>query len=147
VFQSRLADRLKYVLQHDLGFEDNGYAPPGLPAEDAAWYGVVNYLFWELNPRWTVGFRHEWFRDEDGVRVTHLNSTGGPPKGMLFNGVPHDYQQFSVGLNWRPSANVMLRTECRWDWTAPRAAVHDAHFDDYHERHQFLWGTDLIVQF
>ena len=34
----------------------------------ATWYGLDQYLFYTINPRWSVGSRVEWFRDQDGWR-------------------------------------------------------------------------------
>jgi hypothetical protein len=144
VFSRMLSNRLQYVLQYDCGWEENAAAQG---TQDAEWYGVVNYLFYELNPCWTVGMRYEWFADDDGVRVTSDNTTGGPPKGMYLSGVASQWSEIALGLNWTPNANVLVRTELRWDWVDPLVTVTDAPFDDYNSLDQFLLGTDLIITY
>ncbi len=55
VFSRKLSEKMKYVAQFDYGFEDNALDFGNGLAEDAQWYGLVNYLFYELNDRWSVG--------------------------------------------------------------------------------------------
>jgi hypothetical protein len=60
-------------------------------------------------------------------------------------------------VNYKHSANTILRSELRWDWAAPIGGATwtdpttqlPAHgpFDDFSKRRQFLWGTDLIVRY
>ncbi|TWT39159.1 porin [Blastopirellula retiformator] len=86
-----------YVFQHDLGTQ---YNLTGQDPEAVYWYGINQYLFKEINDCWKVGTRIEWFDDEDGARV---GNGGG------------DYYSFSIGANWTPNANLMVRPELRWD--------------------------------
>ncbi|MFN3153573.1 porin [Bremerella sp.] len=83
-----------YVFQHDLGVQTN------IPGEAAYWYGVNQYFFKEINDCWSAGIRAEWFCDEDGTRVG--------------NG-PGSYYATTVGLNWKPNANVIVRPEIRFE--------------------------------
>ena len=140
VWTQKLAERWKYVFQTDIGHEDNAAVEN---TQDAEWYGLVNYLYYELNPCWSFGGRYEWFTDDDGVRVVGL----GYPKGIDLDGVPAHWQEISLGVNYKPNENVIVRSELRWDWVDPLVATGDGPFDDYTDRHQFLWGTDLIVKF
>lgn len=140
VFTRQLTDRLQYVFQTDLGNEDNAGWQAG---EDAEWYGFVNYFLYELNPCWSAGLRYEWFSDDDGARVAGL----GNPSGIPLNAVPSQWQEVSLGLNYKPNANVTVRSEVRWDWADPLINTNDGPFDDFTGRSQFLWGTDLIVRF
>ncbi len=139
VFSQRLGERWKYVFQSDIAHEQNAL----LDGQDAEWYGLVNYLYYELNPCWSLGARYEWFSDDDGVRVAGL----GYPKGISLNTVPSHWQEFSLGVNYTPNANVLVRSELRWDWVDPLVPVNDHPFDDYSDGSQFLWGTDLILKF
>lgn len=83
-----------YVFQHDLGVQTN------IPGEAAYWYGVNQYFFKEINDCWSAGIRAEWFCDEDGARVG--NGSGS-------------YYATTVGLNWKPNANVIVRPEARFE--------------------------------
>ena len=92
---------LQYVIQHDNGWQDNEIAA-GTKAE---WYGINQYLFYTVNDCWKAGLRFEWFRDDDGVRVP--TST---------RGVAGDYYEVSLGANWTPNCNLVVRPELRYDW-------------------------------
>ncbi|MCR4413882.1 MAG: outer membrane beta-barrel protein, partial [Thermoguttaceae bacterium] len=139
VWTQKLTGNLKCVLQGDIAHEQNAL-PDG---QDAEWWGVVGYLLYDIDPCWSLGFRYEWFSDDDGVRVAGL----GDPTNIALFAVPSHWQEASLGLNYKPNANVLLRSEVRWDWADPLVATVDAPFGDYDRFHQFLWGTDLIIQF
>jgi hypothetical protein len=64
VLIKQLNDRLKYVLQHNNGNSNGGSDSHFMPGE---WYGIVNYLQYEINDCWSAGARFEWFRDVDGT--------------------------------------------------------------------------------
>ena len=147
VFTQQLTSRLRWVLEHAAGWEES--VTTQLGTSDVEWYGVTNYLLYELNPCWSLGLRYEWFADDDGARVDHRNATGGPPNGMFWNGVPFQWNDLALGINWTPNPNVTLRSEVRWDWVdlVGGLAPPDRPFDDYNNANQFLWGTDLIIQF
>ncbi|MCR4414237.1 MAG: porin, partial [Thermoguttaceae bacterium] len=85
--------------------------------------------------------RYEWFSDDDGVRVAGL----GYPKGISLNAVPSHWQEFSLGVNYTPNANVLVRSELRWDWVDPLVPVNDYPFDDYSDGSQFLWDEPTVT--
>ena len=61
-----------YVFQNDVGWQQDGVLTGSTandPFASAEWYGVNQYLFYTINDCWRAGFRAEWFRDDDGVRV------------------------------------------------------------------------------
>jgi len=60
-----ITSRWTYVLQSDVGHQNSG----GVSAS-ADWYGVNQYLFYKINCNLSAGVRAEWFRDDDGTRVT-----------------------------------------------------------------------------
>ena len=80
-------DRWTYVFQHDNGVQDSGVVTldPLAPVQDAEWYGINQYLFYQLNCCWSAGMRFEWFRDDDGTRVTGLGD-GNAIAGQFFAG-------------------------------------------------------------
>ena len=143
VIKHRINEKLRYIFQHDLGYEDDGAV-----TRDAQWYGIVNYLLYDLNPCWSFGLRYEWFNDDDGTRVTGANGAGGAPRGIALAGVPTNWQELSLGLNWSPHDNVVFRSECRWDFAKPHNLnIVGGPFNDFTDRHQFTWGNDLIIKF
>ncbi len=147
VFTRQLTCRWKWVLEHTAGWEENVTTQLGVA--DAEWYGLTNYLFYTINPCWSLGLRYEWFADDDGARIDHRNAAGGPPKGMFYNGVPYHWNGLTLGVNWTPHRNITLRSELRGDWLSlvGNTVPGDGPFNDYRDRDQFLWTTDLIVQF
>jgi hypothetical protein len=142
IFTRKIGEKIRYVLQADFAHETN-VVPAQQGLEDAEWFGVLNYLFYDLNPRWTLGLRYEWFSDDDGTRVGGL----GYPHGVPLFPVPSHWQEIAVGVNYKPHPNILVRSELRWDWVDPLVAVRDRPFDDFTNGGQFLWGNDLIVKF
>lgn len=146
VVRQRLAERLRYVLEHVGAYETNALLPDGSVAT-AEWFGVTNYLFFDLNPQWSCGLRYEWFADNNGARVRGLGTPRGfdfPPVGEAF---PAYWNDISVGIHYRPHRNVTLRSEGRWDWADPIGTSSIFPFTDQTRRNQFLFSTDLIIQF
>lgn len=131
-----LTSRWEYVFHHWMGFQDDGSRGGG----DAYWYGVDQYLYYHLTDSLKGGARFEWFRDEDGTRVG-LNRTRNP-NIPPFQG---NFYSASLGMNWTPSSNVIVRPEIRYDWFDGGVARQP--FGDGQNDHQFLIGLDAIVRF
>jgi hypothetical protein len=112
-------DEWQYVFQNDVGWQQGANAFPGIApagangARWAEWYGINQYLFYKINDCWKAGLRAEWFRDDDGDRVTGLRNPNNSIFGDNFVG---NFYEISAGLNWTPSANLTVRPELRYDW-------------------------------
>ena len=133
----KVTDNFKYVIQNDYGQtsdRDLDYK--------ADWYGVNQYLLYDINTCWAAGLRFEWFRDEDGSRVTGLGD-GNLNQGPFIG----DFYEITAGLNWRPHANLAVRPEVRWDWFDSRVAGGNRPFDAGDRSSQFLFGCDVIVTY
>lgn len=130
----QFSDRLEYVFHQWLGSQASGEPGGGT----ALWYGIDQYLYYRLNERWRLGTRVEWFRDEDGTRVG-LTERSNPNKAPL----PGSYGAWTVGANWNPRQNVVIRPELRWDSYQGPAKP----FDDGKKTNQLLLGFDALVQF
>jgi hypothetical protein len=119
-----LTDKLQYVIQSDLVAAD-GYL--GDDDRDNFETGIVNYLFYTVNDCWKYGGRFEWWQsdtfDDD-------------------NSIP--FFEITLGVNYHPHANVVLRPEVRWDFTGDDEAVEVAQDRDY-DRTEF--GVDAIFTF
>ncbi len=126
VMQRQISDKLTYVFQHDFGTNT------GLGAGDNEWYGINQYLQYEINGCWSVGTRYEWFRDDDGARVI---------------GAAGHFHEISLGVNYRPHANLVVRPELRWDWFDADAAGGPLPFDRGTRSSQFLGACDVIFTF
>lgn len=124
VLEHDITEKLHYVLQHDLGVEAktaSGHA--------AQWYGVNQYLFYDILPSLSAGLRVEWFRDDDGVRVL------GNGRGENFIGV-------TGGLNYTPIAGFMLRPEVRYD-----RSTRDKVFKEGRDDDQILLSVSGVFRF
>ena len=123
VAAAALTDRLHYVLQHDMGWQVDDAAP----GVDAEWYGLNQYLLYTINDCWKLGGRMEWFRDDDGTRVT---------------GAAGSYYAATMGMNWQITDDFMIRPELRWDWfdgTGGRP------FDNGTKDSQFTGAFDAVL--
>ena len=146
-YTRKLGENWLFALQHNLGFEDNGSV--AAPGQDAEWYGLANWLVYTINPKWSAAARFEWVRDDDGSRVAGVGNWIGSDRGsLLLPGFAGDFYDFSLGLNWRPHANLLFRPEVRWDWyDGSRNIVGDLPFDGGNRDDQFTLAADLIVTF
>ncbi|MBP90929.1 MAG: hypothetical protein CMJ64_30165 [Planctomycetaceae bacterium] len=146
VFDYTVNDRMNYVLQHD-NFWDEDVFGAGL---DAEWYGINQYLFYTVNDCWKLGARFEWFRDDDGVRLSGAplreSLTGGAPTGGFLTSAAAagNYYNFTLGANWTPRTNLTVRPEARFDWSDGTAG---RPFDDHTKDAQFTGAIDAILVF
>ena len=101
-------------------------------------YGIDQYLYYRLNSCMRLGGRFEWFRDDDGVRLG-LSRPSNPNNGAYTG----DMYSLSLGVNWTPCCNLMIRPEVRWDSFDGQGLP----FDDGTSDDQFLVGMDAIWQF
>lgn len=125
VMSHGFTDRLQYVFEHDFGFQQSGR----LTGKDAFWYGVNQYLFYDITDSVTVGLRGEWFRDGDGSRVSIGNRA--------------NYFALTAGVNWKPKAWLMFRPEIRYDWTDSNAKI----FNRLSQNEQLEFAMDVVIQF
>ncbi len=119
----------RYVVQHDNGWENNASAVQ--MGEDAEWYGLNQYLFFDYNELLALGARFEWFRDDDGARVGFGDT---------------NYYQCTLGANVKPTGNAIIRPEVRWDWQDGGAASTNAYAQGT-QRSQFTAAFDFIVTY
>ena len=146
VAKLQLTKKLLYVLQNDLGHASNVAALGGRSAE---WYGINQYLLYTINSKWAAGARVEWFRDDDGTRVGGLGSLGfqGWPAAGGYAG---NFSEVTLGLNWKPKANISVRPEVRWDnygGPASGAAPYPLPFGNGTRSDQFTLATDFMVTY
>jgi hypothetical protein len=131
---SNLTCKLQYVFHHWYGTQDDFRAA----GDSSSWYGIDQYLYYDLTPSVRLGGRFEWFRDDDGIRLGLSRPTN--PNNNPFVG---DMYSLSMGVNWTPLRDVTLRPEVRWD----RFDGTGLPFDDGADDQQFLVGMDAIWQF
>lgn len=137
VFRHELTPCLTYILEHDFGHEDQAT----LNETDAKWYGINQYLLYKVNQAVSLGMRVEWFRDQNHARVIVL------PEEFADGG---NFCEVTLGLNWCPRHNIVVRPEVRWDASdtvAKSPLSGPGAYDDFSSRHQFLLATDVILSY
>jgi hypothetical protein len=152
---------LHYIIQHDHGFADNvqtaNFTSNGGKLENAQWYGINQYLAYDLREDVTLGLRAEWWRDNNGFRVfgpprcsgsVNIGANGNASSyacGSDLNAYPFQgssYYAITAGLVWRPLKWVQVRPNVRYDW-ADNIKI----FDTGQRSDQFLFSTDLVLKF
>ena len=148
-------DNLHYIIQHDHGFADNVGAPDSGNG-NAEWYGINQYLIYDVNDKVSAGLRAEWFRDHNGYRVNgpgrcfaasgNLGSNFACPNGPYPNGDyaagGNGYYAITAGLSYKPAKWLNLRPNIRYDFTDNLKA-----FDNGNGRNQLLITADVVVTF
>ncbi|WP_432744604.1 porin [Methylobacter sp. G7] len=131
VLSHDITDTLHYKLQHDLGIEEKSTS-----ADSAKWYGINQYLTYDINDKLGAGLRLEWFRDEDGARV------GAIGNGNMMPGGQNHYLAATAGLNYSPISWLTLRPEVRYDHSTENNAYNAGLSND-----QLLISADATVRF
>jgi hypothetical protein len=147
-------DKLHYIIQHDHGFADNILI--GGINQNTQWYGINQYLTYDVHDKVTVGLRAEWFSDPDGFRIAPPGrcgagfnvdkSTGGASSYTCAGGTypitqGSDYYAATVGLNYKPAKWLSLRPNLRYDYSTVKA------FDSGDRRSQLLFTADMVITF
>jgi len=163
VYTNELNDKWTYVLQNDNGWQFNAntpYSNVGQQAGLAQWYGINQYMFYNVSDTVVAGMRFEWFRDNNGYRVfAPIRNSWNP--GQSASGFQGNFFAATWGLNWKPTKNWIIRPELRYDWYAPddMAAARAGNVLPYgptlgtangpggSEYGQFYGGCDAIWQF
>jgi hypothetical protein len=133
----QLTENLEYVFHHYLGLQEQG--SPNPDNQTAVWLGIDQYLYYKINEKWKAGGRFEWFRDDDGTRVG-LTLPNNPNSAPL----PGNYFSATVGLNYSPIPNLIVRPEVRWDFANDTVV---APFNDGTRNNQFMAGIDVILRY
>lgn len=124
VMEHYFSEKLRYVFQHDFATQVKTAESPS-----AAWYGINQYLLYDISNQLGAGLRFEWFRDKNGTRV-------------MGDGNTEDFIGVTAGLNYKPVAGITLRPEIRYDW-ATRHHV----FKDGRDKDQVLLSVSAILHF
>ena len=131
-----LTDNLQWIIQSDL-----------LDSTDAAGatvrntVGINNYLIYTIDDCLAFGGRFEWWNVD-------ADSSGFLPATALSAG-EFDVTALTLGLNYKPHANVIVRPEVRWDWVETSSTV--ASLADFgvlgDDDSQTTFGVDAIFLF
>jgi hypothetical protein len=105
VFSHDFSDNLHYVFQHDFGFME-GVAGTSNP-RDTDWYGINQYLTYDINDSLSAGLRAEWFSDQANKVNSNFDA---------------NYYAISAGVNYSPVSWLKFRPEVRYDWADTNGA-------------------------
>lgn len=139
VIKHDIMDGLHYTFQHD-----HGFASKVLAGQDATWYGINNYLTYDIQDDLAVGVRAEWFRDDDGYRVA------SPGRTLTYFPGASSYYEITAGLNWKPLKWVTVRPNVRYDWADKANAFDNGGMSVGYaggKGDQFLFSTDVVIAF
>lgn len=116
-------DKLHYLFQHDFGTKK---APNGTTAD---WYGINQYLTYDVNDQVAIGVRAEWFNDNGGAQ--RVNAAG----------IGANYLAASFGINYAPVNWFKLRPEIRYDWADANV------FNNNRDKDQIGIAMDMVFTF
>jgi hypothetical protein len=128
IFDVALTDNLQYIFQSDVLESDNA---DGATARST--FGINQYLLYTINDCLAVGSRFEWYQNE-GIYVDDAD-----------DGIESDIFALTMGVNYKPHSNVILRPEVRWDWVDTASATPVVLEDN--DDNQFTFGMDSIFLF
>ena len=160
---------LHYIIQHDHGFANNVITGNGLANGDlggrdnAEWYGINQYLLYDILDNLGVGLRAEWFRDNNGFRIWGPSRCSGSynlrvpgdastgyeyacqGQGTSYPWAGASYYAFTTGVNYKPLKWVMIRPNVRYDFSSQDTFMTSTpgKFVDY----QFTFATDFVITF
>ena len=146
-----VSDNLQYIIQSDLLDSENDAA-----VSVRETIGVNNYLIYTYSDCLAFGARFEWWNvgaastgflgdDADLAVINNLVANG-----FDLNDESFDVYALTLGVNYKPHANVIVRPEVRWDWidgnetflgAADTISLEDGDDD------QFTFGIDTIFLF
>ena len=139
LFEVRPTRRWEYVFHQWLGTQADALASGGA----ALWTGIDQYLYWSASDTWKWGARFEWFQDTNGTRVG-LNRPSNPNHVPL----PGNYYSLTLGANWVPTENFLMRPAFRWDFLGgPFGANTRRPYNDGVSTNQTMLGFDIIQKF
>ncbi|MBE0469258.1 MAG: porin [Methyloprofundus sp.] len=113
-------DKLHYLFQHDFGTQQD------VNGNGVNWFGVNQYLTYDINDELAIGVRAEWFNDVDSARVSNIGA---------------NYFAASIGVNYSPISWFKVRPEVRYDWADENV------FNGGVDHDQVAIAMDMIVTF
>jgi hypothetical protein len=118
VYTHKFNDKLTYNFEGLFGFTTN---VPDIGT--AEWFGVLNYLTYEISPRVSSTTRLEFFDDVQGERTQF----------------PGLYTALTTGLTFKPRPWLIVRPELRYDNNGESRPFDDKHY-------LFTAASDLIIR-
>jgi len=113
-------DKLHYLFQHDFGTQED------MNGNGVNWFGVNQYVTYDINDELAIGVRAEWFNDVDSARVSNMGA---------------NYFAASIGVNYSPLPWFKVRPEIRYDWADENV------FNGGVDHDQVAIAMDMILTF
>jgi len=113
-------DKLHYLFQHDFGTQEDVFG------NGVNWFGVNQYVTYDINDELAIGVRAEWFNDVDSARVSNMGA---------------NYFAASIGVNYSPLPWFKVRPEIRYDWADENV------FNGGVDHDQVAIAMDMILTF
>ncbi len=102
------------------------------PGDEAVWWSIGGWIWTDFNPYIGLALRGDYLQDDDGAGTSNL--LGFPANGG------QDIFSLTATLNIRPTANVKIQPEIRYEHTSL-----DGGFDGEEDR--FILGAGVHYQF
>jgi hypothetical protein len=138
LLEYRPVRNVEYVFHQWLGTQADALVGGGT----ALWVGIDQYLYYRVSDAWSWGARFEWFQDTDGTRVG-LNRPSTPNHVPL----PGNFYSLTIGPNWSPTGNFLMRPAFRWDFFGGPYGGPRAPYNDGISNQQTMLGFDMIQKF
>ena len=146
-----VSDNFQYIFQSDLlSSEDSA----GTTVRDT--FGINQYFIYNVNDCLSFGARAEWWNvGADSTGFQGDNANAGAIAALVAGGYDPTSQDIDVyaltmGINYRPHANVIVRPEVRFDWVdgnrAFLAAADNAILEN-NDANQTTFGVDTIFTY
>jgi hypothetical protein len=97
-----------------IGSADFGNVASTPSSPSASWWGVAGYINYQLNPKWRVSLRGEYFDDQDGY-LTDGFYVGPAPYSPLTSAGSERLAEGTITFGWDPVSHLEFRIEGRYD--------------------------------
>ena len=137
----QLTQRLAYACEFTFGYDERDYLCLEIfgSKHGRAWYGLTNYLFFDVCETLTLGARFEWFNDADNTVID-----GG--YGFAIQDDAVNYFALTLGANWTPLHWLTIRPEVRYDFSDFEVGELKS-YDAWTSDDMVTFGADVIVRF
>lgn len=127
VLTIKATDALTFVLNYDMGSQEDAITDSSGDLDDGEWTAIIAYANYQINEQWRVSLRGEQFDDKDGVRIglADLN-----PESSSFGELSAKTTAATLTVGYAAADNFEIRGEVRMDKTEEDALVDDDKADD-----------------
>ena len=155
LYQHRIGCNWTWAIEHDFGSAKDAAAIMdsygNITHDTGNWYSLVNYIYRDISPNMTLGFRFEWFKDRNYTR-TIGDYAVNELLGYRWTG--DNFYDFSLGLNWNVCRYITLRPEVRYDYSDVKMVSLDDSteyvpgvFDGFADSKMWTIGGDVMIEF